>query len=157
MQRLAERDSIRGYILFLGEEPVSYMHCTVEHQSLLSRYLGYEPKYQELSPGVVLQYVLLERLFSQQVFRVFDFGWGWGGMQHKRLFATGFVTCTDLHYFRRTARNYTFVKLHSILENVSGGTATILETLGMKSAIKGLVVRLVGRGAVPTILFGWVA
>jgi len=157
MQRLAERDSIRGYILFLGEEPVSYMHCTVEHQSLLSRYLGYDPKYKELSPGVVLQYVLLERLFSQQVFRFLDFGWGSGGIQHRRLFATGSVTCTDLYYFRRTARNYTFVKLHSFLQNVSGGTGTILETLGMKSAIKELVARLVGRGVVPTILLGWVA
>ena len=153
MQKLAEKNSVRGYVLFLGEEPVSYIHCTVEDQSLLSRYVGYNPRYKDLSPGVVLQYLLLERLFSQQIFRFFDFGWGWGGIQHKRLFATGSVTCTDLHYFRRTARNYAVVKLHAFLETMSCGSGTILESLGIKSAITEVLARF-GRGALPTLLLG---
>src|SRR5262249_52965067 len=31
-------------------------------------------------------------------------------------------TCTDLHYFRKTARNYPVVKLHSLSEKVSRRT-----------------------------------
>jgi len=139
MRSLAEKDSVRGYVLFLGEEPVSYMHCTAEHEGLLSGYVGYNPKYKALSPGVVLQYLLLERLFSQKSFRFLDFGWG--SSQHKRLFATGWVTCTDLYYFRKTRRNYAIVKLHSFLERMSSRTAAILQMLGVKSQMRELLAR----------------
>jgi Acetyltransferase (GNAT) domain len=141
MHRLAEGDSVRGYILFLGEEPVSYMHCTAEGEGLLSGYVGYSPKYKTLSPGVVLQYLLLERLFSEKRFRFLDFGWG--GSQHKRLFATGCVACTDLYYFRKSRRHFTIVKLHSFLESLSGGAAAMLQALGVKSQVNGLLARFV--------------
>jgi len=141
MHRLAEGDSVLGYVLFLGEEPVSYMHCTAEHEGLLSGYVGYNPKYKALSPGVVLQYLLLERLFSEKRFRFLDFGWG--GNQHKRLFATDSVTCADLYYFRKTRRNYAIVKCHSILESTSSGTAAILQTLRVKSQMKELLARFI--------------
>ena len=140
MRRLAGGGSVRGYVLFLGEEPASYMHCTAEDDGLLSGYVGYNPKYRALSPGVVLQYLLLERLFSEKRFRFLDFGWG--DSQHKRLFATGCVACTDLYYFRKTRRNFTIVKLHSFLESLSSGAAVILQALGVKSQMRDLLARL---------------
>jgi hypothetical protein len=54
--------------------------------------------------------------------------------------------------FDEQPRNYAVVKLPSFLENMSYGTATILETLGMKSAIKERLAWLVGRGVVPSML-----
>ena len=137
LRRLAAEDSVRGYVLSLGDEPIAYMHCTAADEGLLCGYVGYNPKYKALSPGVVLLYVLLERLFSERRFRFLDFGWG--GSQHKRLFATRCVPCSDLYYFRRTHRNVAIVKLHSLLESLTTRTAGTLQALGVKSQVKRLL------------------
>ncbi len=134
---MAAQDRARGYILFADQQPIAYLLCPVRDGVLFYRYLGYDPEFKNWSPGTVLQYLVLEHLFSQGSFRMFDFTDGEG--PHKEFFSTGSVRCADLYYFRPTLRNRLLAGLHFGLRNVSGAMVRLLDRLGIKSRIKKLI------------------
>jgi CelD/BcsL family acetyltransferase involved in cellulose biosynthesis len=103
MRELARRDEMRGWILFLGGEPISYLYAPAEGKTLIYAYLGYDPDHAALSPGSVLQFEAMRQLMAEGRFALFDFTEGEG--QHKRLFGTGSVECVDLLLVRRTVGN----------------------------------------------------
>jgi CelD/BcsL family acetyltransferase involved in cellulose biosynthesis len=103
MRALAGRDSMRGWVLFLDSEPISYLYAPAEGDTLVYAHLGYDPAFADLSPGTVLQFEAMRALMEEGRFRLFDFTEGEG--QHKRLFGTGAVECVDLLLLRPTLAN----------------------------------------------------
>mgnify|MGYP003631952095 CR=1 FL=1 len=103
MRDRARRDAIRGWLLFLDDEPISYLYAPAEGETLIYAYLGYDPAYAEYSPGTVLQLEAMRDLMEQGRFRLFDFTEGEG--QHKRQFRTGTLECVDLLLLRPSLAN----------------------------------------------------
>lgn len=103
MRALAARDAMRGWLLFLDGEPISYLYAPADGDTLIYAYLGYHPEHAALSPGTMLQLEAMRGLMEERRFRLFDFTEGDG--QHKRQFATGSLDCVDLLLVRRTAAN----------------------------------------------------
>jgi hypothetical protein len=103
MRTLAERDAMRGWILFVDGRPIAYLYAPAAGATLIYAHLGYDPDFADLSPGTVLQYEAMRELMEDRRFRLFDFTEGEG--QHKRLFSTGEVECVDLLLLRRTPAN----------------------------------------------------
>ena len=103
MRDQARRDEMRGWILFLSGQPISYLYAPAEGRTLIYAYLGYDPEQAALSPGSVLQFEAMRQLMGEGRFSLFDFTEGEG--QHKRLFGTGSVECVDLLLVRRTVGN----------------------------------------------------
>lgn len=103
MRALARRGQARGWLLYLEGRPVSYLWAPAEGGTLLYAYLGYDPDFADVSPGIVLQLEAMRELMAERAFRLFDFTEGDG--QHKRLFATGAVDCIDLLLVRPSAAN----------------------------------------------------
>ncbi len=134
---MAAARKARGYILFLARKPVAYIFCPVIDGALLYQYVGYDPIYRHLSPGTVLQYLVLERLMSQGGCRMFDFTEGQS--QHKEFFATHRVLCADIYYFRPNLRNWLLLRLHASLEWFSQRTGALLERYGLKDRIKKFI------------------
>ena len=137
MLALAGRDAARGYLLFHRERPVAYLYCPARGEVLLYRHLGYDPEFARWSPGTVLQYIVLERLFAEGRFRLFDFTEGEG--PHKEFFATGSTRCADVYYFRRTFRNLFLLGLHAGLDALSRAGVGALDALGLKARLKKLL------------------
>lgn len=137
LMRLAEQNSVRAYILFHGATPAAYMCCPVSNNTLLYQYVGYDPQFQALSPGSVLQYLTLEKLFAEQRFELFDFTEGEG--QHKAFFATDHALCADVYFFKRSLRNTILVMLHAASDSFSSSAVLILDKLGLKARIKKLM------------------
>lgn len=137
MQRLAERGEVRGYLLFHEEKPVAYFYTPVRDGIVRYEYLGYDPEYGKHSPGVVLQWLLLEKLFVDEKARLFDFLEG--ETQHKSFFSTGSRLCADLYYFKPSS--FALVFSHMTVERLSAGIGFVLEKLGIKSAIRKLIRR----------------
>ena len=138
MRGLAERDAVRAYTLFLHDCPVAYMYCAaMEGNDLIYRFVGHDPEYGHLSPGVVLQYFALESLLAEQRFDCLDFGEGTG--MHKQFFSTGSLACADVYYFRDTARHRGLVALHALLRLTSRTAAVVLEAVGIKRKLKRLL------------------
>ena len=135
MHALASQDRARGYILFCAAKPIAYLFCSMrEGGILIYRYLGYDPEFQSWSPGTMLNYVVLETLFNEGGFRMFDFTEGEG--THKRFFSTGSTRCADVYHFRRTAKNYLILYLHNAADFVSTSAVRVLDKLGLKARLK---------------------
>jgi hypothetical protein len=99
---LAAADRWRAWLLFLSGEPVAYLACTADGETLRYDHVGHDPAANALSPGAVLQAEALAELFGDR-FRHFDFTEGEG--QHKRTFASGSTACVDLLILRPTVAN----------------------------------------------------
>lgn len=137
MRAQAARDEIRGWILFLDDRPVSYLHAPSEGETLLYAHLGYDPAFADLSPGTVLQTEAMRMLMEERRFRWFDFTEGDG--QHKRLFATGAVDCVDLLLLRRTPANLaTGYLLNGVDRSVAAAKAA-LARLGSDRLVRNVL------------------
>jgi CelD/BcsL family acetyltransferase involved in cellulose biosynthesis len=134
LQRLAAEGRARGYILFLDGQPIAYLYCPIQEGAVIYEHLGYDPAHKELSAGTVLQYLVLEELFAEGRFKVFDFTEG--DSQHKEQFSTGSVDCAHLYYFRRTVTNACLVAAHIMLGEMTKGTLAILERAGVRERVR---------------------
>lgn len=107
LQRLAAADAVRAWLLMLDEQPVAYLCCPVEGDTVLYAHVGHDPEVAACSPGAVLQLEALRDLFAERRFAWFDFTEGEG--QHKRQMASGGIACVDLMLLRPTFANHALI------------------------------------------------
>ncbi len=131
---LAAVGRARGYLLFYQKNPIAYIFCPIHEGIALYEYVGHDPEYQHWSPGTILQYFLLQRLFVSKSSKIFDFTEGEGA--HKAFFSTHSQYCTDIYYFRRTINNLLKVLLHAGSDSLSRGIVAFLDKLGVKAIVK---------------------
>src|SRR5262249_7617866 len=117
LEALAESGRLRGYILFDGERPVSYIHCPVEDNVVIYGYLAFDPDYYHWAVGPVLLRLAIEQLFSEECFSHFDFSEGQS--EHKRRFSTHERHCAYVFLVRRSARNTALILSHALMEGCS--------------------------------------
>lgn len=134
MMRHAERGLVRGYLLFLKGKPISYLYLPVEDDRLIYAYLGYDPEHAKLSPGTVLQWLVVEALYDEGRFRYFDFTEGQGA--HKELFGTNSLYCGNVYFLKDNLANRLTVAAHRGLSGLSDGIVGLLDRMGLKQAIK---------------------
>lgn len=135
----AKNNKLRAYLLFDGDQPVSYLYCPVHNDSMLFQYLGYDPQYAKLSVGTVLQWLALEQIFNEQQFKVFDFTEG--ESEHKRFFATHSLTCADIFFLRFGLPNVTLTAAHHSINTFSRLSGQLFERLGVKPLVRKLIRR----------------
>jgi CelD/BcsL family acetyltransferase involved in cellulose biosynthesis len=136
---LAASGQLRAYILFDGEQPVSYLYCPVQDGVAIYAYLGYDPAYMHLSVGTVLQWLALEEMFNEGGLRYFDFTEGQS--DHKRLFATHQRQCANVFLLRPTLRNTAIIRSHALMERFSGWAGQLLDRYGVKAKVRRLIRR----------------
>ena len=137
MHALAAQNRVRAYLLFCKNAPVSYLYCPVKDERLLYGHLGFVPEYAKLSPGTVLQLLVLERLFSAREFRAFDFTEGEG--EHKRLFSTHSVPCADVFYLRQSLGTLALVTVHRVFSELARGCDTLLKRTGLRTWLRKML------------------
>ena len=103
MRELASADQVRAWLLSIAGEPAAYLYCPIHGDTVIYAYVGHDPKFNDWSPGAVLQLEAMQDLFGEGRFAAFDFTEGEG--QHKRQFATGGVECVDLLLLRPSLAN----------------------------------------------------
>jgi CelD/BcsL family acetyltransferase involved in cellulose biosynthesis len=103
MRGLAAADQARAWLLSIAGEPAAYLYCPIHGDTVIYAFVGHDPKFNDWSPGAVLQLEAMQDLFDERRFAAFDFTEGEG--QHKRQFATGGVACVDLLLLRPTLAN----------------------------------------------------
>jgi hypothetical protein len=134
---LARRDEVRAYLLFLKGQPISYLYCPIRQGAVIYDHLGYDPSYARLSPGTVLQILVLESLFAEGRFSTFDFTEGEG--QHKEIFSTGNCLCGDVYVIYRRLAPVSVVMLHHVVDRTSAAAGLILDQLKVKSRLRRLL------------------
>jgi hypothetical protein len=101
--RKIERDAVagrvRGYVLMSGRQPAAYVFCRIDHDIIVYKHIGYDEKFAQGSPGTVLLFLMLQRLFKEGEFRILDFD-GTEYYAYKEFFSTGAISCARLFWFR---------------------------------------------------------
>ena len=120
----AAEGRVRAYVLFHTGRPIAYAFCRAFEDHLFYVRIGYDQDYADWSPGTVLFYLFLERLFSEGKYRWLDFDEG--AECHKLFFSTGHVRCAHIIYFRRNLRNLAIVAAHGSLDSFSRGAGRVL-------------------------------
>lgn len=137
MEQLAQQGNVRGFILFHEDKPVSYLYCPVSNGVLIYAFLGYDPGYMNYSVGTVLQWLALEHLFEERLFRFFDFTEGQS--EHKKLFATHGVQCANVFFLRNNLRNKALLYSQRAVDDFSRLAGETLNQLGLKSRVKKMM------------------
>jgi len=107
---LADSDAI-GFLLMHKNGPAAYALCMRQGDALIYSTIGYDPQYKDLSPGTVLLYLILQRLFAEQRFRIFDFVVV-GDYGYKTMFSTGSLDYARVLWFPWSLKNFALVGLH---------------------------------------------
>jgi CelD/BcsL family acetyltransferase involved in cellulose biosynthesis len=133
----ADRNQVRGFILFLDEKPISYLYLPIREGRVIYAYLGYDPSFAEHSPGTVLQLLAMDCLFAEPGLTVFDFTAGAG--QHKRLFSTHSENCIDVLFVKRGSLTNVIAVGHSAFVRSVAVVTDAFDRVGIKSRLKRLL------------------
>ncbi len=139
LRERARSGGARGYLLFLSQRPAAYVLCLCRGGIATYDYVGFDPELHALSPGTVLQYLLLEDLFAGVGVSVFDFTEGEGAQ--KQFFASDFRQCAKTYVLRATAANWVAIRLHIAMNYASAAAGRVLDRWGLKDRIKKLARR----------------
>jgi CelD/BcsL family acetyltransferase involved in cellulose biosynthesis len=140
MQSLARRGEARGYLLRDRGQAIAFAWCSAHGRLITYNVIGYLPECSALSPGTVLLYLILEDLFQTGIYSVLDFGVG--ESFYKQAFATHHIDFSTAYLFRPEWRYTWRVWLHWWLDRVSSGLGRLLDRLGLKHLVRGLVWKL---------------
>jgi hypothetical protein len=129
---------IRAFILFHAGKAAAYLLYEIHEPGIvLSMYTGYDPQLRGLSPGTLVHYLSIEKLFGEGSLRMLDFTEGEG--THKQFFATGSRQCADIYFLKPSLRVALLLRLHSGMDFLSRTTVGALDRLGLKTQIKKLI------------------
>lgn len=138
---LARQRLAYGFVLFHGVRPAAYVFSQRQSGIVSYDYVGHDPDLNALSPGTVLQYLLLEYLFGDEEARVFDFTEGEGA--HKALFSTGRAMCAKSLVFPKRPGILLRIRAHLYLNRLND----LIDALADRLALREKIRRLIRRGA----------
>jgi CelD/BcsL family acetyltransferase involved in cellulose biosynthesis len=138
-KRRAANGGALGFILLHGGSAVAYVFCFRTNGIVTYDYVGFDVSQAELSPGTVLQYLILQYLFTDGRSKIFDFTEGEGG--HKRLFGRSSLRCAKSYVLEASWSNQVLVRSHLGLNRSVEFLARWLERVGLKSKIRAIVRR----------------
>ncbi|WP_245795355.1 GNAT family N-acetyltransferase [Thioalkalivibrio denitrificans] len=139
-QRMIERAAegrVHGYLLFLHDAPIAYLYCPVDDGILEYAYLGYLQEHATLSPGTVLQWLVVEALYGEGGYRMFDFSAGEGA--HKAMFGKDSLCCADVFLLQPTGANRLLVYAQAFVSTTSSFASRVLNRLQLKAHVKRLI------------------
>jgi len=125
----AHKGQTLGCILFCNDRPIAYNYCEIDQCIVTGKYAGYDPEFRSCSPGKLTLYLLLERLFVDRQFRIFDLGPG--DWPYKAAFSTASVDYATIFFFPRNLKNGGFVLLHSAVQAMRSTAISALRLLGV--------------------------
>jgi CelD/BcsL family acetyltransferase involved in cellulose biosynthesis len=136
--RAATGDAL-GFILYLAGKAVAYVLCFRTEGIVTYDYVGFDAARSELSPGTVLQYLILQFLFAEGRSRIFDFTEGEGSQ--KRFFGTSSVRCGKSYMLEDTFANRLLLGSHSSLNRCVELVGQFLDRIGLKDKVRALIRR----------------
>lgn len=137
MRSAAEAGRVRAYLLSCGGTPIAYLYLEALGDTLLYRYLGFDPAYAEHSAGTVLHWLALEQLFGERAFARLDFTEGEG--TQKQQFGTGSVECANVLLLRDTLAHRTLLAVHAATTRAVESAGALLDRWNLRPRIKRLL------------------
>jgi len=135
----AAQGGARGFLLFIKDRPVAYVFSYLRAGIVTYDYVGFDSSESSLSPGTVLQYLILRELFSDPNCSIFDFTEGEGAQ--KQFFGTASQRCAKSYFLRRTLMNELLIRTHIALNSFVESIGANLDRLGIKAKVRRFIRR----------------
>jgi hypothetical protein len=132
---LAERGALRGYILYIGDQPKAYWMATICQNTAYLNLTGYCPEFRKFELGTVLLMKLFEDHCGTKVQKV-DFGHG--GAMYKERFGDESFQEASVRVYRLNLRGTLANFLTGANARISAGIRTLLSKLGLLQKMKTL-------------------
>jgi CelD/BcsL family acetyltransferase involved in cellulose biosynthesis len=107
--------------------------------------IGYDTRFHKYSPGSVLLYVIIQKIFAEGTFKYLDFGED--GSWYKEFWSTGVVRCARGYYFPMVIPIISAVLMHVASNAVSDLLGTVLATFGLRHTVRRILRQRVFSGA----------
>jgi CelD/BcsL family acetyltransferase involved in cellulose biosynthesis len=137
---LAAAERTIGALLTHKGKAAAFWWFTIDGDTLLSEFTGYDAELYRLSPGTALLWLIIEAFFADSRLRILDFGEG--EAEYKRTFSTESRRCAEIYYLKPRVRPLTMVGLDSALwgtRRVLRPVERELERRGWKAKLKRLI------------------
>jgi len=131
----AREGKIQGFILFVEDKPAAYTAGPIYDEGvMLYDHTGYDPGYDEYSPGTVLQFKVIEAAFKNDKLAYYDLCTGEG--KHKEMFTDDYKLCGNV-YFLPLRPKYLFIVFTKVfIDSATGVFKKALDRLGLKEKLK---------------------
>lgn len=139
LRSLSSSRLFRGWILRFKGEPVAYICAMGTGKTLLYDYVGFDSAHGALSPGTVLQYLVLQQLHEEGEIDHFDFTEGEG--PHKEFFGTAHLVCADVLIGSDTWTMTFLFQAHRFWGIAMRTITGMVERLGLKKWLKKFLRR----------------
>lgn len=96
-RRLAERNKLRCYLMFLNGEPAAFLRGTIEETIYHYETPGFDPKFSSTSVGTVILMTALKDLIENTSCSIFDFGTGGDHTGYKSTYGTRHIACNSYY------------------------------------------------------------
>ena len=141
----ARQGKFRGYLLFdvSKDLPIAFLACPIEAGgAMIYDHVGHDPEYNNLSPGAVLLYRVLQDAFADESVKIFDFTEGEG--DHKKRYATDETQCADVFFVTKSGGNAIKVGAHAAVDGSLRTVSDLLDRYKLKDKVKSLLVKKSG-------------
>lgn len=131
----ARKGRLRGYVLFIKNEPKAFWYCHSYNRTLYLSATGYDPSYRKYELGTVLLMKVFQDHCGTEI-KVVDFGLGDAG--YKQRFGSDYFTETTPLLFSRSARGLYLNSLSRIIGGSNRLAQIISDKLGTTMRLKTL-------------------
>ena len=131
----ATKGWLRGYILYLGEQPCAFWIGCVYNGVFLSEYLGHDPAYAKNSPGTYLLAHAMEELCREGV-KAIDFSIG--GSLYKQRFGNQQWNESTLYLYAPRWRGLRVKALRTAAVLINSTAKKLLEKTNLEGRVKKL-------------------
>jgi len=138
MTDMAADDAIRGYTLMDDDKPIAYVLIPMyEGNRIYFDHTGFDPEYRSWSPGMVLQYKLVELFFNNKQAEVYDLSDGESIM--KQTIANNSHHCAIVYFFRFKPSFIAMALAASTLKVTTRFIGRVLERWDLKEKVKRFI------------------
>ena len=124
----AASSNVEGYLLFFSDQPIAYALCRIYEDVVTYAVAGYDADFADHRPGAILLYLMIEKLYAERRFRIFDFTAGTDYYAYKEQFASGRIRCARVLWFRPSFRNLSLVLANCVTMAVWESASRIRST-----------------------------
>jgi hypothetical protein len=130
---LAEQGALRGYIMYVKQQPVAYWFATAYRQTLHLNYTGYDPEFRKYEVGTVLLMKLIEDHCGTSIH---DVDFGLGSALYKERFGDETFNEATVRVYRSSANALFANVVIGGSAKFSAGLKALLVKLGLLQKIK---------------------
>ncbi|WP_068544425.1 GNAT family N-acetyltransferase [Thalassotalea crassostreae] len=138
-QSQAKNAWLRSYVLFCENKPIAFVLGTQFNGLYDYEETGYDPKYANFSPGTVMNYMIIQRLFEFNKPDIIDFGFGEN--TYKKVFGNHAYTAFNMTAAKTKGKLHAALIIQQLLNKCYHSIRSYLIKWKLDTKVRNLIKR----------------